>query len=346
MFTDYVLLLFSTTPRRAKGIFNVLRGRRTVSTLFAGLTSGWLELLDSWHGVPLEDFMAATAVLEEKGLLVSTEVGCWQLTATGQRHQSQLQQIRYLPQAFRVFQTTDVRRFMAVSQLALQVVSELAYHETHYYPVTTDPGVQAQVKRWLRQQSKPALENRVYNALKAFLTTLSLPELATVFVQSLTGYQNPGATSEQLALQVNRQPLETTLMRTDVVCQWSLWLQAHQTDPMWPLLAPLIQPSAISNSAWQTYQAFLQTQQPALIAAKRRLKLSTVREHLLEVAIWMPTFPFEMVLSTELSEQLTVVFADQPDIANWSFQQAQAVISTLDFFEFRVFQIMRCHHGR
>ncbi|MDV2576596.1 hypothetical protein RYX41_09190 [Lactiplantibacillus plantarum] len=83
MFTDYVLLLFSTTPRRAKGLFNVLRGRRTVSTLFAGLTAGYLDLLDSCHEVPLEDFMAATAALTENGQLTSTATGCWQLTQAG-----------------------------------------------------------------------------------------------------------------------------------------------------------------------------------------------------------------------------------------------------------------------
>lgn len=347
MFTDYVLLLFSPTPRRAKGLFNVLRGRRTVSTLFAGLTAGCLELLDSWHGVPLEDFMAATAVLEENGQLVSTATGCWQLTPAGEQRQAKLRQTLYLPQAFQAFQTTDVRRFMAVSQLALQVVSELVHHDRHYYPVTTDPGIQVQVKRWLRQQPKSELGGQVHAALTAFLTSLSVPDLPTVFVQGLTGYQEPGLTNEQLAEQLGRQPLETGLMRTDAICQWINWLQQHQTtDPLWNLLAPLKQSSAISKSAWQTYQAFVKTNQLATIAQTRRLKLSTVREHLLEVAIWLPQFPFESVLSSTLMQQLTTIFVNRPDIANWSFQDAQVAMPTLDFFEFRLFQIMRCHHVR
>ncbi|WP_260202391.1 helix-turn-helix domain-containing protein [Lactiplantibacillus pentosus] len=344
VFTDYVLLLFGTTPRRAKGMFNVLRGRRTVSTLFAGLTAGCLDLLDSWHGVPLEDFMAATAVLEENGLLISPEAGSWQLTAAGQARWVAIQEHRYLPQAFSRFQTVDVRRFQQVSQLALQVTSELVHHERRYYPTTTDPSIQALVKRWLRQQSTTDLGDRVHAALTAFLTSVPTDELATVFVDSLTGYQAPGRTNDQLAMMLHRQPLETGLMRTDVSCQWVRWLQVHPDDPLWPLLAPLVQSSPVSKSAQQTYQAFTQTHALTKIATARKLKLSTVREHLLEVAIWLPSFPFTTVLDAQVIETLTRCFAGQPEIASWSFQDAQAALPELDFFEFRLFQIMRCHH--
>ena len=346
MFTDYVLLLFSTTPRRAKGLFNVLRGRRTVSTLFAGLTAGYLDLLDSCHEVPLEDFMAATAALTENGQLTSTAPGCWQLTQAGEHRQAKLRQTLYMPQNFEVFQTTDVRRFRIVSQLALQVVSELVHHDRHYYPVTTDPGIQAQVKQWLRQQSKVELGEQIHAALTAFLTSLADPELPTVFVQGITGYQEPGLTNEQLAAQLGRQPWEASLMHTDVICQWIAWIQRHPRDPFSQLLSVLTQASAISQSAEQTYQAFLKTQQLAAIAQTRHLKMSTVREHLLEVAIWSPDFPFEMVLNHEITQQLATIFAAQPDIVNWSFQEAQAALPTLDFFEFRLFQIMRCQHVR
>jgi uncharacterized protein YpbB len=143
---------------------------------------------------------------------------------------------------------------------------------------------------------------------------------------------------------LHRQPLETGLMRTDVSCQWVRWLQAHPDDPLWPLLAPLVQSSPVSKSAQQTYQAFTQTHALTKIATARKLKLSTVREHLLEVAIWLPSFPFTTVLDAQVIETLTRCFAGQPEIASWSFQDAQAALPELDFFEFRLFQIMRCHH--
>lgn len=346
MLTDYVLLLFGTTPRRAKGILNVLRGRRTVSTLFAGLTAGCLDWLDSWHGVDLETLMTAVTALETAGLLVSTTEGSWQLTVVGQARQQELQTTLYQPQALRVFQTVDVRRFEQVSQLALQVVSEGAHAEKRYYPVTTDPGVQATVKQWLRMSRQPMVERgqQLHEDLTAFLTTLT-PELATIFVAGLTGYQLPGRTDQQLATQFERQLMEIQLIRKDLTCQWIQWLRHHQTEPLWPLLAPLIQATAISQSAWQTYQTFLQQPDIQLIARQRKLKLSTVREHLLETAILMPEFPFERLLSTALITQLTVIFENQSDIASWRFQQVQDHLPELDFFWFRLYQIMQCRQG-
>ncbi|WP_047999770.1 helix-turn-helix domain-containing protein [Lactiplantibacillus herbarum] len=343
MLADYVLLLFSTTPRRAKGVFNVLRGRRTVSTLFAGLTANCLELLDSWHGVDLETLMAVVATLEADQLLVSTTEGSWQLTLAGQKRQQQLQTTLYQPQAFQAFQTIDVRRFERVSQLALQVISEGAHAEKRYYPVTSDPGVQATVKQWLRSSRQPmtVLGKRLYETLNDFLTTLD-SDLATIFVMGLTGYQLPGRTDQQLAEQFDRQPLEIWMIRKDLMCQWVLWIQQHQTEPLWPLLAPLIQATAISQSAWQTYQTFLQQPDVQVIARQRKLKLSTVREHLLETAILMPDFPFERLLSSAVVTQLTTIFQEQSDVASWQFQQAQDQLPELDFFWFRLFQIMRC----
>jgi len=104
----------------------------------------------------------------------------------------------------------------------------------------------------------------------------------------------------------------------------------------------LIQATAISQSAWQTYQTFLQQPDVQVIALQRKLKLSTVREHLLETAILMPDFPFERLLSSAVVTQLTTIFQEQSDVASWQFQQAQDQLPELDFFWFRLFQIMRC----
>ncbi|RRK10990.1 hypothetical protein D1831_04735 [Lactiplantibacillus garii] len=343
MFADYILLLFAPTPRRAKGIFNVLRGRRTVSTLFAGLTYGCLDQLDSWHGVPLETFLATTTKLVTAGDLTSPEAGYYQLTAQGMVHQRALKKERYQPVASVTFQTVAVRRFAALSQLALQVVSEAAHHENRYYPVTTDPGVQATVKAWFRRYRGPELAPTIFAALKAFLTTLP-DELARIFVQSLTGYQFPGQTDAQLAAQFNREPVELLVIRRDLTCRWIVWLQHHPQDPLWALLAPLVKASPVSDSAQQTLQEFLRGGDLAAIAQRRKLKLSTVREHLLEVAILTPEFPFDQLLSPALITQLTTVFADQPDLTSWRFDQVQRVAPQLDFFYFRLFQIMRCQH--
>ncbi len=42
--------------------------------------------------------------------------------------------------------------------------------------------------------------------LDCLLDEFGRPELPTVFVQGITGYQEPGLTNEQLAAQLGRQP--------------------------------------------------------------------------------------------------------------------------------------------
>ncbi|CAM3057270.1 helix-turn-helix domain-containing protein [Lactiplantibacillus plajomi] len=341
MFEDYLLRLFSVTPRRAKAIFNVLRGRRTVSTLFAGLTYGCLDQLDSWHGVPLERFLATAEALVNQGFLASPQPGYLQLTPDGQQRVAAT--TLYRPVALSAFQTVAVRQFAAEAQLALQVVSEAVHQQRRYYPVTTDPKTQARVKAWVRQQSRTReVAAAVYAGLHAFLGQLD-PQLAAIFVASLTGYRQPGLTDAQLGVRFDRQPIELLMIRKDLTCQWVAWLQSHPKDPLAGLLAPLVKASPVSTSAQRTVRDFSQSGDLNQIAQNRRLKPSTVREHLLEAAILTPRFPFKRVLSPAVLTQLSDGFGGRQDVADWQFAEAQAVNAQLTFFEFRLYQIMRCH---
>ncbi|AVK60438.1 hypothetical protein C5Z25_00990 [Lactobacillus sp. CBA3605] len=344
MFADYLLLMFTTTPRRSKALFNLLRGRRTVSTLFAGLVYQRLDQLDSWHGVPLAKFEAATGELIAAGWLSSPAAGQLQLTTAGQAQQAKLQQTLYLPQAWDQFQQVDVRRFEALSQLALQVVSEAVHHQRQYYPISTDPGLQATVKQWLRQWYRPELGATIYQELRQFLQTVS-PDLATIFAASLTGHAFPGQTDQQLAERFECSAIEILVIRKDLTCLWIKWLRQTNQGPLAALLRPLVKSTPVSNSAWQTYQALKVTPDLMQIARQRHLKLSTVREHLLEVAILMPEFPYQQLLTTARVQRLTAIFATNPAVETWQFATVSAVEPQLDFFWFRLFQIMRCHNA-
>jgi len=342
LFADYLLLLFTTAPRRPKALFNVLRGKRTVSTLFAGLTTGTLSLLDSWHGVELSTFEAATQQLVTAGWLAATDPGYLKLTPAGERHQQQLMTTLYLPTAWEAFQSADVRQFTATSQLALQVVSEAVHQQRRYYPITTDRRIQRAVKQWFRQWQRPTLGEQIYQELTAFLQTQS-SELATVFSQSLTGFNFPGQTDQQLAAQVDRHPVEILVMRKDLSCHWVAWLKENPGTPLAALLQPYLKPNPVSSSAWQTYQDYKTGESLAQISQRRQLKLSTVREHLLEVAILWPEFPAAELLTPARLTPLAAIFADNPVIETWRFQTVQAVLPEMDFFWFRLYQIMRCH---
>lgn len=334
-------MMFSTEPRRAKAVFNVLRGRRTVSTLFAGLTYDCLSALDSWHGVPMEKFLASLQELLTAGDLATPMEGYVQLTTAGAAHKEQLQATLYQPVAFQAFQTIDVRRFTAISALALQVASQAVHHQNRYYPLTTDPGIQAIVKQWFRRQTVAHLGEQLHTELTTFLQSLPAP-LPTVFVASISGFENPGQTDQQLATQLDKTPLEILVMRKDLACRWCLWLETQPQSCLVTLLQPLVKSNPVTPSAWQTYQTVQQGLTVEQVAIQRRLKLSTVREHLLEVAILVPSFPYKQVLTPARLQTLTEIFANQPVVANWRFEQVQAVAPEMDFFWFRLFQIMRC----
>lgn len=76
------------------------------------------------------------------------------------------------------------------------------------------------------------------------------------------------------------------------------------------------------------------------IAARRRLKLSTVREHLLEVAILCPEqLDWNQLLPPAKRAALAKQYPD-PDVTSWHFNSDEQDAGKA-FFDYRLFQILR-----
>lgn len=209
------------------------------------------------------------------------------LTPAGQTTQATLLATRYQPQAFATRLTVDVATFWQRLLLAVQVVSEASYQERHYYPLQMPWAVKQFVKRWYQRYRTTNLSTEFKTTLEQFLRTQN-DQLAVIFSQSLSGHEQPGTTIVQLVRLTGRTSAELMRIRVDLTCLFVQWLQQPTTNASSAVVALLVglEQSPVSQSALETLSAFNQGGQLAEISQKRRLKPSTVREHLLEAAIF------------------------------------------------------------
>lgn len=340
-----LLLIFgsSTQFRRVKAIKNTLRGRRTVSNLYWALQYGVLDFTDSLHGINFEEDSTALKRLKTGGLVETDDDFRYRLTSKGVKKQMvlkrQLLPFRYLAVGSRY----DVGKFMHRFTFAVQIVSEFSYSNNKYYPQSINYFEDQLLKRWFIQNKQRQLPQQFHDLLTHFLSGLNDNHLADSFTQSLVGHDFSGSTQEQVAAS---EHINATIVQLQWLQLYGMLLQKllklPENNPLLPLASGLDKP-VVAKSAEETFELFVQQGNGDFktIAQQRGIKLTTVYEHLLEVAIMSPinAFPYQSLIAPDLLNRLAV--SSPENVGEWSFADASKVLPNLTFFEFRLFQIYR-----
>ncbi|GAX05888.1 hypothetical protein IWT25_01213 [Secundilactobacillus pentosiphilus] len=329
--------LSPTAPRRLRVIENILVGKRTVSTLYWGMRYQQLSWLGYEKKLTREVMDQAVTELTAKGWVNLVQTNA-QLTDQGGAARQKLMQNRYQPRCLNLRLVVDIETFWQRFLLATQVVSEQSYQNYHYYPLQVSWQVKQSVKRWFSRFHEADLSSQFYSFWQHFFR--QLPDSQAAFMSRLlVGHQRPGETRLQVARDFGLSEAEAGVMATDLVCQLARAVSQTQLASVNSLLTGLKR-SLISTSAQQTLTSFMAGDSLTVISRKRALKLSTVREHLLEAAIMLPKeqFDFQRVLPLKLVTEVQRRFVDTP-LDEWQFKQVGDL--SIEFWQFRLIEILR-----
>lgn len=317
-------------------IKNILIGKKTVSNLYAAVRYQLLPLFGSFNHYQLVANNEAITELIEQGLMVVDERKRYRLTTAGNDlKQSWLQQMLPLG-SLQIAAKYNLAGVIGRFRLLVQVVSEYSYQNHRYYPNYETYADKVLVKQWFQQNKQPDLPAQFKAQLMAFLKTIE-NDPAVIFANGLVGHQFYGKTTGQLATQLKRTPSMITIMELQVY--GLLLTKLIQTNsPLLSLFTDLKR-SLVANSALKSLALFQNGNSIKQIAQIQGVKENTVREHLLEAAICLPTeqFPFAMVLTPYVKTKVANLVAEmQMPLGEISYYQ---VVDQIDFFEFRLAQI-------
>ncbi|WP_367377051.1 helix-turn-helix domain-containing protein [Levilactobacillus cerevisiae] len=335
---DLGQLLSSKQDRRIRVIENLLRGKKTVSTLYWGQRYHLLPLLNLSKHLARGGLDTAIQDLQQRDwVTVDAEQKTLRLTAKGEVGLAQ--HAYYRPVTVDQWVNWDLNAARQRLLLAVQVTSQFAHSTARYYPLATDQETRRAVRQWFHGAKGPALASDLATALTASLRQLP-NETASIMTDQFTGFDQPGLTLEQLALATDQTIWQIRLREFDGVAQIArdAWQTTH---PLHNLLAPLWR-VPVSTSSQATLAAVTAGGDLQRVADRRKIKLSTVREHLLEAAIMLPVtdFPYELVLPPAMREAFRT--AVHGDLDSWQYVALpQAMQAEYDFFYFRLYAIWR-----
>jgi uncharacterized protein YpbB len=297
--------------RTVFGIYHLLTGKKSAQTIQDGKLYRISQLFQSFPYLKKESFTQYIKQLKDKGYIIEREQGKWVLTQEGRKYlQEQLDQFPLSPHL-------DGWRYMNISSLFLsrltlliQTLSHLVYHETYFLPVTHDIKVLSWTKGFLKRQNLPRLDlaRKLFQELSVCLEKCRLTE-ADFFVLQFSGFKRAGLTKKQIADLYGIDEHRVHYLQVSVL---HFCLQQILEDKKaYPVLASLIPEVGLSIpltiSTMKTFELLKQGKTIEDIMAIRRLKQSTIEDHLVELALFVPDFSITPYVSEQLQKKIVRV---------------------------------------
>lgn len=320
--------------RRAKVIASAWQSTTTtVSTAFWALAYEMLPEMGLFN----VDVQAQLHQWQTKGLVEYDDQGLVRLTARGLAAQAEFVEAHYVPQHLAVNLVADVRAFQDVFLLANQSISELTHHNAKFYPYQIDLRNQWQVKGWLKSHPREELTQAWLEALTAWFSEQE-PTDADLFAATFFGYQTNGQLLQDLPGRPAWTPADWQLWQLDQFASLMTWgLQQHNImGELVGLVARdmLSESNVTSINMWQQGQSFEQ------VAHNRRLKLSTIREHVLRGAMFRLWTPAQIRSLVPAGEQTKLINTyDVQPFDEWRYNDYYDGKDPVYFMYFRLFQI-------
>lgn len=328
------ILLKLNHERTISAVYHLLKGKRSGQTI----QDVGIFKLHSYFGLlkkfDRRQFDEEISCLVQYSYVKLSENGYYEVTPTGMKIANEPILLTFDGWHY---QGNEHVFFMRLS-LIVQSLSYQSASIRSFVPIQRDEKIQQWCRQFLLKnnyQSK-GLQKSVYEEIRRSLEESGTTEQQNQFIISrLAGASIAGVSWQQLAYQSNLTELDCQLVYIAALHQWLNLI--HQKELDYPLLSQLLEDvrihSPLTESAHQTATLYNQGYSLEQISVMRRLKLSTIEDHLVEIAMNEPTFD----LSPFISQQDTqLVLSAVEDYATRKLKVLREVLPQLSYFQIRL----------
>lgn len=293
--------------RTIYSLFHLLQGKRSSQTIQDAHLYNITPYFHTYPSVTRAALESMVDRLQQRGLVVEIAETKVVLTEEGERALDlQLGEFT-LPEylnGWKYHQITD--SFWERLTLLIQVSSNLIHHERSFIPVKNKRETHIWVKQYIRQQNEDRykLAERLYGELISALDNeKTRPELV---VLRLTGFKKIGLTTMQASEKTGLEPAHYHFEFLN--CLHALFDRVIGDELTYPLLSGMIIKSErsvpLTISTDKTYRLMQRGYTLEEVAAVRNLKLSTIEDHVVEMALSIREFNIDGYVVQEKRERI------------------------------------------
>ena len=315
--------------RKRNAVYHLLRGKRSGQTIQDVSYYRLHPYFSIFPQLSLETYEQWIEPLFHKGWVVENEEGYVSIDRT------RIPQLEKVSTHFNGWLYRG-REMLFFERLALivQTLSYQAYNERTFQPVTNDERIQQFVRSYYKREQLHREERRTlfYEALKQSLRKQPLGDrFAHLLVARLTGFRSAGQTWNQLAEREQLSIGDVRLLFVEGLHGWIPYVEQS------PILAPLVEgvkeELVLTESAYRTNEWWRRGYSIEQLAKKRKLKRSTIEDHLVEIALVDPQFPLEQFMSRDRMERIRACIQKE---RTYRLRPIKRCVEEASYFEIRL----------
>lgn len=292
MLIDQILLhIFHklNNERTINAAFHLLRGKRSGQTIQDVGLFKLYPFFGILRKLSRKTFDDSIQVLVANGWIVIDTQDYFTVTASGIQHVQKAE----LPFFDGWHYRGNEHLFFARLALIVQTLSYQTAQQKAFLPIQRNEQIQAWCRAFLiaTQYKKQHLQQPLFEEMMQTLQASTMTEQQRqMIINRLSGASVAGIAWQQMSLQLEITELDCQLL---FISGLHAWLE-EINDKQPPLLSKLAEQIRVENvltgSAYQTAQLYWQGYSLAQIGELRGLKMSTIEDHIVELAMNEPTF--------------------------------------------------------
>ena len=197
--------------------------------------------------------------------------------------------------------------FFGRLSLIIQALSHQAAGHKAFAPIERNEAIQQFSRRYLTYHNfhtKPIQQAFREQLLACFEDTQLTDEQLNIVTQRLHGAEVFGYTWAQIAENCERDVLSCQLLFISALHKILYQLEQQHYSMLQPLVYGVKITNVLTESAQLTANLLLQGRTLDEIAQIRRLKMSTIEDHIVEFAMYEPSFPIDVFISQQDREKV------------------------------------------
>lgn len=227
--------------------------------------------------------------------------------------------------------------FFARISLLVQTLSYVRYGEKSFTPIQRDREIQLFIKQLLVQQpiTDPAFSKQIGDELKSALLKSGMNDVQKyIFACRLSGRTESAKTWDQLAVEIEGTEYDLRLLFIEALHRLLPILEDSDAFPFLNKLTYDIKVNSyLTDSALHTKRLFDKGLTMENIAVIRKLKMSTIEDHIIEMAMNDVRFPVSRFVS---EEKIREVVSKSEEMGTKRLKLLKNEFEALSYFELRL----------
>ncbi|PLT28299.1 helix-turn-helix domain-containing protein [Peribacillus deserti] len=298
--------------RSVSGTYHLLKGKKSSQTIQDSHLFGISRFFGIYPVISREELDSFIQKFTDRGFIQKLPNNNYAVTGTGMSELDDYLKKFPIPvhlNGWAIQNTADV--FWRRLSLLIQTLSHLVRKKKGFYPIQKDISVQKWIKQYISAQKldRQELSAAILSEILPLLEQLSTRE-REIFVLRLSSSMRTGHTYDQIARMLDLD--ETYVYFLFVSVLHFMVSRINWEKNVHPHLSILLEGSdlaekPLTQSTHTTYQYILNGMDKEAVARIRNLKVSTIEDHIVELALTDARFDTSPYLNSELEKEIASV---------------------------------------